>query len=413
MRRIFSQGTLLLLLFGMTVASPLSGSRAQTTPTERLSGITGLSLAAPEGPRDTVSLYIATQYGLLRAGPDGMASLVPGLKASLTSLAVNPENPRMMLASGYAAGGDKPGVMMSSDGGGSWTRISDGADGAAAFGAMDISRADPDVVYALSNGLRISRDAGRTWKSGGRLPEDVFGLAASSLKSGALYIATKGGLLVSRDDGVSWEPAFGTPRPATMVHAAPGGRLIAFVYGIGLITTRESDLAWETLSKDFAGRYILNLAFDPGDPKRLYATVDTGAIMTSGDGGKSWTSFEGSHRATAANIARGKQLYEDNCQACHGAGGIGESPGNPSARDAFGFKAPALNDDAHGWHHSDKNLSATILNGSSRNERMVAFKETLSNEDVDNVISYVKSLWSFRSLACQGARHMSCMRRSN
>jgi mono/diheme cytochrome c family protein len=42
---------------------------------------------------------------------------------------------------------------------------------------------------------------------------------------------------------------------------------------------------------------------------------------------------------------------------------------------------------------------------------MVAFKETLSDEDVDNVIAYVKSLWNFRSLACQGARHMSCMGR--
>jgi mono/diheme cytochrome c family protein len=411
MQRTFFQGTLSILLLAITVMSPLSDSRAQTTPTDRLSRISGLLLASREASEGSVSLYIATQYGLLRARPDGMASLVPGLEAGLTSLAVNPENPRMMLTSGYAPDGNKLGVMMSPDGGESWTRISDGANGPVAFQAIAISHADPEIVYAVANELQISRDAGRTWKSGGKLPADVFGLAASSVKVGALYIATKGGLLFSRDDGVSWKPAYAAPRPATMVRAAPGGRLYAFVYGIGLITTQEPGLAWETLSRDFADRYILDLALDPGDPKRLYATVDTGAIMTSGDGGKSWTSFEGSHRATAANIARGKQLYEDNCQACHGVGGIGESPGDPSARDEYGFKAPALNDDAHGWHHSDKNLSATVLNGSSRNERMVAFKETLSDEDVDNVIAYVKSLWSFRSLACQGARHMSCMGR--
>jgi mono/diheme cytochrome c family protein len=40
---------------------------------------------------------------------------------------------------------------------------------------------------------------------------------------------------------------------------------------------------------------------------------------------------------------------------------------------------------------------------------MAAFKDTLSGEDVENVVAYIKSLWNFRSLACQGARHMACM----
>ncbi len=409
MQHTFFQGALSLLLFAIMVISPFSMSRAQTVPTEQLSNIYGLVLAPQEASQDTVSLYIATQYGLLQAKPNGMASLVPGLKADLTSLAVNPENPKMMLTSGYTHEGNKLGLMMSSDGGESWTLISDGANGLVAFHAMDISRADPRVVYAVFNDLQISRDAGRTWKTAGKLPGDVLDLAASSLESGTLYIATQGGLLFSRDGGVNWDTAYEVPHPVTMVHAAPGGRLYAFVYDIGLITTQEPGLAWKTLSKDFADRYIMDLALDPDDPKRLYATVDTGAIMTSGDGGRSWTSFEGSHWATAGNIAKGKQLYEGNCQECHGVGGIGENPEDPSAQDEFGFKAPALNDDTHAWHHSDKNLSETIFNGSGRNERMVAFDVILSREDVENLISYIKSLWNFRSLACQGARHMACM----
>ena len=51
-----------------------------------------------------------------------------------------------------------------------------------------------------------------------------------------------------------------------------------------------------------------------------------------------------------------------------------------------------------------------ILNGSSRNERMIAWKETLSRDDAEYLVAYIKSLWSFRSLACQGGRHMACMR---
>jgi hypothetical protein len=214
MQRTFFQGILSLLLLAITVMSPLSDSRAQTTPTDRLARINGLLVAAREASEGSVSLYIATQYGLLRARPDGMASLIPGLEAGLTSLAVNPENPRMMLTSGYASDGKKLGVMMSPDGGESWTRISDGANGPVAFQAIDISHADPEIVYAIADGLQISRDAGRTWESGGKLPEDVFDLAASSLENGTLYTATKGGLLFSLDDGVNWKPAYAAPRPS-------------------------------------------------------------------------------------------------------------------------------------------------------------------------------------------------------
>jgi mono/diheme cytochrome c family protein len=51
----------------------------------------------------------------------------------------------------------------------------------------------------------------------------------------------------------------------------------------------------------------------------------------------------------------------------------------------------------------------TIRKGSPRNERMVAFEGALSDEDVENVVAYIKTLWDFRALACQGARHMACM----
>ncbi|MDP7547930.1 MAG: hypothetical protein QGF20_11605, partial [Alphaproteobacteria bacterium] len=84
----------------------------------------------------------------------------------------------------------------------------------------------------------------------------------------------------------------------------------------------------------------------------------------------------------------------------------------PGARDADGLPlAPALDDSAHGWHHPDAQLIATILNGSPRNPRMAPWKEHgLSRDDARSLVAYIKSLWNFRSLACQGSRHMRCMR---
>ena len=49
------------------------------------------------------------------------------------------------------------------------------------------------------------------------------------------------------------------------------------------------------------------------------------------------------------------------------------------------------------------------MNGSPQNKRMVAWKGVLTAADALKIVDYIKSLWSFRSLACQGALHMKCM----
>ncbi len=68
-----------------------------------------------------------------------------------------------------------------------------------------------------------------------------------------------------------------------------------------------------------------------------------------------------------------------------------------------------LDGSAHAWHHPDSQLTDLILNGSPRNPRMIPWKEHISHRDADNIVAYLKSLWNFRNLACQGARHMRCM----
>ncbi len=407
MRRFNIRALLLALPLAAGLAIPVADLRAQTAPTDRIATISSIALAS----RQPARLYLTSRYGLLRAEPSGMASLIPGLEAGLSALAVHPDNPGRLLASGYDRDGGKLGVVMSDDGGESWTRIADGANGPVAFHALDVSRSNPDIVYGLSDGLQVSRDGGKSWQATGTLPAKVYDMAVSAADHNTLYAAARDGLFASRDGGAGWAPALPDGRPASMVHSAPDGRVYAFVLGIGLVTAKEPDLAWSTLFADVADRYFLHMAVDPKNPARLYASVDTGALMTSADGGRSWSSFEGSHRASPQTIAKGRQVYEDNCQACHGGGGVGESPDDPYAKDEYGFKAPALNNDAHAWHHSDENLMHTIRNGSPRNERMAAFKDSLSEDDVANVVVYIKSLWTFRSLACQGARHMACMGR--
>lgn len=397
----------LLLLLAVVLTQPLSDLRAQTAPTDKISVISSLTLVSGNPP----DLYLATRYGLLRAEPNGLATLIPGLEAGVASFAVHPNDPSRFLASSYGPEGASLGVMMSADSGEIWTATAEGSDQAAILYALDFSRVDPNVVYGASDGLQISQDGGSSWTTAGDAPAEIFDLAASSLDSDTVYAATRSGIFVTSNGGANWTPGHEISNPATMVYTAPSGRLYAFLLGTGLISAEEPSLTWTPLFTDVADRYFVNMAADPDDPRKLYATVDTGAIMTSGDGGRTWGSFEGSHKTSPERIAKGRIVFEENCQACHGENGVGETPDDPYAEDEFGFKAPALNNDTHAWHHSDRNLMATILNGSSRNERMAAFKDALSDEEVENVVAYIKSLWNFRSLACQGGRHMACMGR--
>ncbi len=390
----------------MAIAGVSFAANAEPVPLDRIKHIHGIAVDPVQPSR----LLLATHHGVFAATSDGFATRISTLDADLMSLAVDPRNARKFYASGHPAGGGNLGVMASDDGGVTWRHISDGVGGPVDFHALAVSPIDPNLLYGVYKGLQVSRDGGFNWNRVGKAPEKLFALAASAIDANTLYAATMAGLSVSRDGGQSWAAEASIRRPATMVRVTPQGRLFVFVYGTGLITAAESQLTWKTIARDFQDRVLMALVADPHDQDRFYARTDTGALMTSRDGGGTWTSFEGSERATAQAIRAGARLFAENCQQCHGVQGVGERPEDPAAKDAYGFVAPALNDDAHAWHHPDRQLINMILNGSSRNERMIAWKAALSREDAENLVAYIKSLWNFRSLACQGGRHMLCMR---
>jgi mono/diheme cytochrome c family protein len=340
---------------------------------------------------------------LFLARPEGDAELLPAPRGTLMSLAVHPNSPNILLLGGHTPEKGNLGVLRSTDGGLSWKKISGIGSGQVGFHIMEISKANPDVVYGISDALNLSADGGRTWRTAGPLPQELFHFAASSLRADKIFAATQRGLLVYRGTGAKWEPIHPMKHPATMIHVTPRGRLFAFVVGVGLITAKEENLSWSVLSNRFQDRVLLRMAIDPSDPNRLYAVTYTGAVVTSRDGGKSWLAFEGSHNANPGKISRGRKLFGELCKSCHGSNGQGGIPENP---------APALDDSAHAWHHSDRGLVKTILEGSPRQgSPMIAWKHLLSRKDAEGIVAYLKSSWSFRSIACQGARHMACMRR--
>lgn len=284
---------LCLTAFVSLLSAPAGTAWAQmTVPVEELAGRTHFHGIAVD-PAAPNRVYLATHHGLYEAGPSGMARQVSIQADDFMGFVPHPRDRSLLYASGHPQGGGNTGVIVSRDGGRTWTKIADGAGGPVDFHQMDISKADPRVLYGVYRVLQVSRDSGITWRSVGSPPAGLIDLAASALDAESLYAATQGGLLWSVDGGRVWAPVRGLPpRTATMVHVGINGEVWAYVLDVGLMKASEPATLWQPVGPPLAGAAITHLAA-AGDGTTLYAVsidLQTRAerVIVSRDRGLSW-----------------------------------------------------------------------------------------------------------------------------
>lgn len=240
-------------------------------------------------PTDPSRLYLATHHGFYLVGPDGTATLLSQVQ-DFMGFTPHPTDPSVLYASGHPGNGGNLGFLISMDGGANWTQVSAGIDGPVDFHQMDVSPADPRVIYGVFGSLQVSRDGGRTWAITGQPPKGLIALAASASAASRLYGATQVGLMVSDDAGVAWRALAFDGEPVSMVTTGSDGALYAYVVGRGLMRTTEAQPeAWSPLSSD--QRIQLHLAIDGKDPNRLFAVAYKAGLIRSDDGGKTWRGF--------------------------------------------------------------------------------------------------------------------------
>jgi photosystem II stability/assembly factor-like uncharacterized protein len=134
--------------------------------------------------------------------------------------------------------------------------------------------ADPhnsNIVYAGTHGEGVLRsdDSGKTWQPAGMEAQVVKSIAFCRAEPGAIYVGTRPpAIFVSRDGGNSWT------------------ELESF--------RRMREPSWKTPTE--SEPYVLGLAVSPTDPNVIVAGVEAGAVLRSGDGGKTW---EGHLKGTA------------------------------------------------------------------------------------------------------------------
>lgn len=103
--------------------------------------------------------------------------------------------------------------------------------------------------------------------------------------------------------------------------------------------------------------------------------------------------FKYSNKKIKGDVKHGKQLFAKNCAACHGAkgeGGKGTGVTFSRPRD-LPVIAPALNNAGFLASAPDLMIKTVLMNGREGTPMLSFLKQGMSEKDIDDVVSYVRS----------------------
>ncbi len=114
----------------------------------------------------------------------------------------------------------------------------------------------------------------------------------------------------------------------------------------------------------------------------------------------------------SVDLAAGQALYQATCADCHGENLEGQANWQSPGEDGL-LPAPPHDHTGHTWHHGDMLLfTYTKLGGAETLARqgvafesgMPGFGDSLSDQEIWNIIAFIKSTWSDRIREIQSVR---------
>jgi len=112
------------------------------------------------------------------------------------------------------------------------------------------------------------------------------------------------------------------------------------------------------------------------------------------------------------DLVAGQTLYAKVCAACHGTNLEGQENWRSPGEDGR-LPAPPHDETGHTWHHGDQVLfeytklggrEMMAAQGMEFDSGMPAFGEELSDQEIWNILGYIKSTWPERVREIQAAR---------
>ena len=272
--------------------------------------------------------------GWVGFGPSPIMQFGARNAGRVTAIALDPSNPARLFI-GAAQGG----VWRSDDGGANWTPLTDG-ECSLAMGSLTVDPVVPTIVYAGTGEANLSADSyygcgvlrstngGATWT---RLGAQVFGdvsiskilvdqATAGSQTSSTVFASTAynfaancNGLFKSTNSGVTWTGVLGGCVSDVVQDRSTPSTLYAAVGFNGVYKSVNGGATWQPLPNGFptlnVGRIALAIA--PSQPSILYAAVHSTStngllgVFKSTDAGGAWS------QVTATGVSCNQQCWYD------------------------------------------------------------------------------------------------------
>ena len=268
-------------------------------------------------PADSARMYaLVWNGGLWRSDDGGATWQLPSTELvgrSMVWLEIDRANPATLWAGEKNPG--QPALWRSKDRGATWKLVRDRAAGVGidmqpVGYRIAFAPTRPADVWVPSTNLHYrSRDGGKSW-SDFRVPDqDSYAIAVDPQNPDVVYSAGHGGdkfhFSRSEDNGKSWKATGAGLGPGIQSLVADGaGTLYALDRGHGLWTSRDRGETWSEMASPVSGNDdIWRLQIDPSNPRALWAATEDG-LKKSVDGGATWSrSDEGVGRFLVRAVA--------------------------------------------------------------------------------------------------------------
>lgn len=368
--------------------------------------VSGRVRALAVHPTDPNTAYIGPAAGGIWKTTDGGATwqdVGAGL-ASLTfgAIAITPTNPQVV----YAGSGESihyfnttsysgKGLYKSTNGGGTWTQITNGFGTTTHFSALRVSPSNAAVLFAAlgsgyyyaapsNEGLWRSTDAGATWTRT-LTADDGFDVLPHPTNAARVYGATGGaassaGFYVSTNTGASWtKVTTGLPTATSIgrmqiaLCTGSPSTMYALVYSssgsVTLYKSTNDGTSWTTKSGTSGGTsqgwYDLMVAVHPTNPLEVY--IGTENLEQSTDSGSTMSYVGGNYWNQAMHVDFHIMAYAPSNASVRYVGcdgGIYRSSDAGTSWQHLNGSLPTLQYYRIGSHPTDQN---TIMGGSQDN----------------------------------------------
>jgi len=248
--------------------------------------------------------YGGITSGLYRStdGGDSWTEMTNGLPTNngnigRIGLTISKSNPQIIYAIYADNIGYFDGVFKTTDGGNSWFETNDGALGGLFssygwwFGNIRVDPNNPDIVFAMGLDVYRSTNGGQSWNYvSGSMHVDQHALSIHPLNSNFILAGNDGGIYISQNGGSSWLKV--NELPITQFYTCEVDnqfpeRLYGGTQDNGTNRTLTGSInEWNSIFGG-DGFYVL---VDPNDNSFVYAEYQWGGLSRSTDGGYSFVS---------------------------------------------------------------------------------------------------------------------------